>query len=310
MDMEPPVTDDLNSPASIPGPNPRSGRGFVLLQRLLPQHLLSRLALRLTRSRVTWWKRWQIDWFIRRYQVDMSVAQTTDPQTHPHFNAFFTRALKPGARPLAAGEDTIVSPVDGTVSQAGIADRDRLLQAKGHTYTIDALLGGDEDLATAFYDGPFTTAYLAPRDYHRVHMPLAGRLRMMRYVPGSLFSVNDTTTHLVPGLFARNERLVSLFDTAAGPMAVVMVGAMLVSAMETVWSDGVIHARPGRRPRTWRYEGERGRILQRGEEMGRFNMGSTVIVLFGRGRAAWSDHVAAGKTLRMGEMIGKTSPLD
>lgn len=303
------MTDDLKPAAAIPGPNPRSGRRFVLLQRFLPQHALSRLALRLTRSRVLWWKRWQIHWFIRRYQVDMSVAQNPDPEAYPHFNAFFTRALKPEARPLAAGDDTVVSPVDGTVSQAGVAEKDCLLQAKGHTYTIGALLGGDEDLAAAFCDGPFMTVYLAPRDYHRIHMPFAGRLRMMRYVPGSLFSVNDTTTRLVPGLFARNERLVTLYDTAAGPMAVVLVGAMLVSAMETVWSEGVIHAGPGGQPRTWRYEGEHGPLLQRGEEMGRFNMGSTVIMLFGRGRAAWADHMGAGKTVRMGEMIGRGSPL-
>lgn len=302
--MEPPVTDRLKPAASIPGPNPRSGRGFILLQRFLPQHLLSRLALKLTRSRVLWWKRWQISWFIRRYGVDMSVAQIPDPEAYPHFNAFFTRALKPEARLLAPGDDTIVSPVDGTVSQAGVAEHNHLIQAKGHTFSLDALLGGDEDLAATFYDGPYMTVYLAPKDYHRIHMPLGGRLRMMRYVPGKLFSVNDTTTRLVPGLFARNERLVTLFDTPAGPMALVMVGAMLVSAMETVWSDGVIHAGPGRQPRTWHYEDDRGHVLQRGEEMGRFNMGSTVIVLFGRGRAAWSRHVEAGKTVRMGEMIG------
>ncbi len=300
------MTDRLK-PAAILGPNPRAGRGFILLQRFLPQHWLSRLALKLTRSRVLWWKRWQIDWFIRRYKVDMSAAQIPDPQAHPHFNAFFTRALKPEARPIAAGDDAVISPVDGTLSQAGLAEHGQLIQAKGHTFTLNALLGGDEDLAAICHDGPYMTVYLAPRDYHRIHMPVDGRLRMMRYIPGSLFSVNDTTTRLVPQLFARNERLVTLFDTPAGPMALVMVGAMLVSAMETVWSDGVLHAGPGHQPRTWRYEDAGGRELQRGREMGRFNMGSTVIVLFGRGRVEWTREMASGKTVRMGEMIGVRS---
>jgi phosphatidylserine decarboxylase len=300
------MADPLKDTAALPAPTVTLGdRGFALLQRLLPQHALSRLAFALARLEWRWWKRLQIRWFIRRYGVDMSIAREPDPEAYPHFNAFFTRALRPEARPVAPGEGTVVSPVDGTVSQAGIAAAGRLLQAKGHTYTLDALLG-DGVLASEFRDGLYVTLYLAPRDYHRFHMPLTGRLRMMRYIPGALFSVNDSTARTIPGLFARNERLVTLFDTDAGPMAVVLVGAMLVAAMETVWSHGVVTAGAQRLPRTWDYGEEDAAVtLQRGAELGRFNMGSTVIVLFGPGRAVWTASLTPGAPVRMGQRLGE-----
>ncbi len=278
---------------------------FVLLQRLLPQHGLSRIAYRVSRLQWRWWRRRVIAWFIRRYGVDMAPAERDSWEDFPHFNAFFTRALKPGARPMPPQPDAVVSPADGVVYEVGGADRNRFIQAKGRDYTVDSLLGGDEALAALFYDGPYITVYLAPKDYHRVHMPLAGRLRMMRYIPGRLFSVNQRTTRTIPGLFALNERLVTVFDTEAGPMAVVLVGAMLVSAIETVWSDGIIRPGQGNRPRTWDYSAdERPPTLARGQEMGRFNMGSTVIVLLGRGRACWTQEIAAQQVVRVGQLLG------
>lgn len=297
-------TQDIE-PLSRPPSTRLSDRGFVLLQRLLPQRLLTRIAYRTARLQRRWWTRRVIPWFIRRYGVDMDVAEQSDPRAYPHFNAFFTRALRHDARPIAAPPDAVISPVDGSVYQAGYAQRNRLLQAKGHAYTLENLLGGDAALAAQFHDGPFVTLYLAPRDYHRVHMPVAGRLRMMRYLPGRLFSVNRSTTLAVPGLFARNERLVTVFDTPAGPMALVLVGAMLVSAIETVWSGGIIHPGPGGTPRMWEYEdGDGALVLERGEEMGRFNMGSTVIVLFGRERVIWMQDMTPTRVVRMGQWLG------
>lgn len=282
---------------------------FVLLQRVLPQHGLSRFAYRVARLRWLWWRRRVITWFIRHYGVDMAPADGDGWQDYPHFNAFFTRALKPGARPLAREADAVVSPVDGVVYAAGHTRRDRFVEAKGRHYTVDDLLGGDGTLAARFYDGPYLAAYLAPKDYHRVHMPLEGKLRLMRYVPGRLFSVNQATTGAIPGLFAVNERLVTVFDTQAGPMAVVLVGAMLVSAIETVWSEGIIGAGRGNRLRTWDYSGDGAAPhLARGEEMGRFNMGSTVIVLFGPGRVRWAQELGPRRVIRVGQQLGMVHP--
>lgn len=296
-----PETD--TSPRQSGGTLPQ--KAFVLLQRLLPQHGLSRFAYRVARIRWPWWRRRVITWFIRRYGVDMTPVEGNDWRDYPHFNAFFTRPLRPGARPPAPQADAVVSPVDGTVYAAGCARRDRLIDAKGRGYTVTELLGGDASVAAPFYDGPYATLYLAPKDYHRVHMPLDGRLRLMRYIPGRLFSVNEGTTRALPGLFAVNERLVTVFETEAGPMALVLVGAMLVSAIETVWSGGIIRAGEGNRPQTWDYAaGEHPPALARGEEMGRFNMGSTVIVLFGRGRVSWAQETAAHRVVQVGRLLG------
>jgi len=277
-------------------------RLFVALQYLLPHHALSRLVGILARSETPWVKDTFIRLFIRRFQVDLSEAEITEAERYPHFNAFFTRALREGARPLPEQADAIACPADGTVSQLGAIEGDRIFQAKGHNYSLFELLGGDHDLATEFLGGQFATVYLSPKDYHRVHMPAAGTLRETRYVPGRLFSVNQATTERVPGLFARNERLVCIFDTEQGPMAVILVGAMIVAGIETVFSGQVTPL-----PRHVTHSDYRNRqpiTLQRGEELGRFLLGSTAIVLFARGHAEFDAALAAESPVRMGQAMG------
>lgn len=282
----------------------------TLPQYLIPQHPLSQLMYALTRARLRVWKEWQIGWFMRRYGVDMNIAAQPDPLAYETFNSFFTRALKAGARPVVNGAGDIACPVDGALSQLGAIEGGRIFQAKGHTFSLEDLLGGSADgaygRAAAFRNGQFATLYLAPRDYHRIHMPLSGQLREMVYVPGRLFSVNTRTASVVPDLFARNERVITIFDTDAGPMALVLVGALFVASIETVWS-GAVTPPFGKTIQQWNYRNENIR-LERGAEMGRFNMGSTVIVLFGTGRAAWRDGLSADTTVKMGELLGKTKP--
>jgi phosphatidylserine decarboxylase len=274
---------------------------FVLIQYLAPQHLLSRLTGWLAECRVRWLKDLLIRAFAWRYQVDMSEAREAELSAYPTFNDFFTRALKDGARPIEGDEGDIVCPADGVISQLGEIREGRLFQAKGHDYGLTELLGGDEERAARFANGHFATIYLAPRDYHRVHMPLAGELRAMRYVPGRLFSVNEVTADHVPGLFARNERAVCHFDTAAGPMTVVLVGAMIVAGIETVWAGQVAPASGGLRHTDY---AERQR-LERGEEMGRFKLGSTVILLFGDQAVSWLEDYRAGSRTRLGQRLGR-----
>ncbi len=278
-------------------------RFLTALLRVLPQHALSALMYRA--ARVTWrpFKNLLIREVVNRYAVDMFEAANPRPESYPSFNAFFTRALKPDARPIAAEADAVACPADGKINQAGYIEEGRLLQAKGHPFSLLQLLAGREDLADTFSGGGYATIYLSPRDYHRVHMPLTGRLREMIFVPGSLFSVSEATTHLVPGLFARNERVICLFDTEAGPMAVILVGAIFVGSMETVWAGEV--RGPAGEPTTWLYTGNRPYVLKKGEEMGRFNMGSTVITLFGRDRVAWDPALVPGVRVRMGQRIGR-----
>ena len=252
---------------------------FILFQHLVPQHLLSRLAGKFANATTPWLKNVLIRRFIRRYGVNMDEAECSDPQDYPSFNAFFTRALKPGRRPIDPDTSAIVCPADGVISAAGAITGERLFQAKGKYFSLTALLGGDHILAECFKDGSFATVYLSPRDYHRVHMPLAGSLQAMIYVPGKLFSVNQATSESIDSLFARNERAVCLFDTAAGPMAVILVGAMIVAGIDTVWAGQVSPST------SWLSATDYGRQqpaiqIARGEEMGRFKLGSTVIVLF------------------------------
>ena len=244
-----------------------------------------------------------IDLVIERFGVDLSEAEQRNPHLYRDFNHFFTRALQPGARPLAEGEATISSPVDGTISQLGAFSAGSILQAKGHDYSLAALLG-DEQRAAPFAGGQFATIYLSPRDYHRIHMPLDGSLREMVHIPGRLFSVSPATTRVIPGLFARNERVISLFDTAIGPLAVIKVGAVFVGSIETVWA-GVVTPPAGRIVRRWRYEDDDRVELARGEEMGRFNMGSTVILLFAPQAMSWSTQLNAETTVRMGQALGQ-----
>ncbi|ACO76990.1 phosphatidylserine decarboxylase [Azotobacter vinelandii CA] len=282
-------------------------RLFLLGQHLLPHHLLSRAAGRLAECRVPWVKNSLIKAFARHFQVDMGQALIEEPTAYEHFNAFFTRALKADARPLDPTPGAILSPADGAVSQLGSIEQGRVFQAKGHSFSVQELLGGDTASAASFQGGNFATVYLSPRDYHRVHMPLAGTLREMIHVPGKLYSVNRLTAENVPELFARNERLVCLFDTECGPMAVVLVGAMIVASIETVWA-GVVTP-PPRQIKRWRYdEATHPPVrLDKGAELGRFRLGSTVILLFGADRVRWRDGLAPLGELRMGQAIGQAS---
>lgn len=268
---------------------------FVLSQYITPQLGVSNLAGRLADSDSSpALKNRVIKWFIGRYGVDMSEAAETDPEAYPTFNAFFTRALKPGIRPLADGEKTLVSPVDGAISQLGQVTGDRVFQAKGQSFSLSELLGGEEATTAPFTSGEFSTIYLSPKDYHRIHMPMAGTLRQMIHVPGKLFSVNPVTAENVPNLFARNERVVCIFDTDSGPMAMVLVGAMIVGSVETRWAGVVV---PGSRQVTsTRYEGEHAISFEKGEEMGRFRLGSTVIMVMPKGAVTWNSDQVAGKS--------------
>jgi phosphatidylserine decarboxylase len=273
----------------------------VWLQGVLPQKLLSRLVLAATRWRFRPWKDLLIRAIARIYRIDVAEAASAQLGDYPHFNAFFTRALKPGARPLDADPTSVLMPADGHVSQLGAIEAGTIFQAKGHAYTAAALLG-DQAAAAPFNDGVFATVYLSPRDYHRVHMPLAGRLRETRHVPGRLFSVSPATVAEVPELFARNERLVCLFDTDHGPMAVVLVGAMLVSGVETVWG-GVEIPPYAKNIVTKDFRNAPAPVaLERGAELGRFNMGSTVILLLPKGFSL-NPMLGAGTSVRMGQRL-------
>ena len=289
-----------------PASAPLGDRLRFLAQSWLPQRLLTRLVYRAARVRTPWFKDALIRHFIRHFRVNLDEALETRPHAYPDFNAFFTRALKPGARPFAPGDRVMGCPVDGAVSQIGIADADTLIQAKGRHFSLTALLGGDAERAKAFQGGAFTTLYLSPRDYHRIHLPLAGQLREMVHIPGKLFSVSPLTTRMVPELFARNERVVAIFDTLAGPMAMVLVGAINVASIQTVWA-GVMTPPLGKTLRHWDYppDGDGAVRLDRGAEMGRFNMGSTVILLFGPGKVRWERDLQPGMPVRMGQRLGK-----
>lgn len=278
---------------------------FLACQHLTPHYLVSRLAGRLAEKRAPWVKNTLISRFIRRYGVDMREAQIEDPSAYTSFNDFFTRALKPDARPLDAAPGAVLCPADGSVSQAGRIVDGRIFQAKDHHFDLLDLLGGDAERAAPFADGSFATIYLSPRDYHRVHMPLPGVLREMIYVPGRLYSVNPLTARNVPGLFARNERVVCIFDTPAhGPMALVLVGAMIVASVQTVWAGRIAPHQPDLV--ATRYEGEHAVRLAQGAEMGRFLLGSTVIVLFGPDQVDWTELAAPGGAVRMGQALGRT----
>lgn len=261
---------------------------------------------RLTRVTFGPWKNWQIRWFIRRYAVDMSIAAHQNSHDYTHFNEFFTRQLLPGARPINSDRHAIISPVDGTVSQIGEIVDGALFQAKGLVCDAQTLLGGHAERARAFAEGSYTTLYLSPRDYHRVHMPLRGELLEMIYIPGKLFSVSPRTTRTIPNLFARNERVIAIFKTDVGPMAVVLVGAIFVGNIETVWA-GAVAPRSSGLIEMWDYGGlpENRVVLEKGAELGRFNMGSTVILLFGPQAVAWDLAVLPGTTLTLGQAIGR-----
>ena len=275
---------------------------FIIIQYILPQHLLSRCTGWLADlRRPVWLKNWVIRIFVRHFKVDMTEAIEPDPTRYACFNDFFTRALRDGARPLA--ESDLVCPADGAISQLGPIEFGRIFQAKGQLFSTVELLGGDTQRARQFIDGSFATIYLSPRDYHRVHMPITGRLIATSYIPGQLFSVNQVTAENVPRLFARNERLVCYFDTAAGPMALILVGAMIVAGIETVWSGQV--APPTSSPVFRDYVSLPEPVeLEQGAEMGRFMLGSTVILLFPKGAVEFDASYLAGSATRLGETLG------
>ena len=280
---------------------------FGAVQRLLPTHAISRIVHWAARHESAWFKQLLINYLMRSFNISLDDAQITNPNAYRSLNEFFTRALAPGARPMPPAEDGLASPVDGRISQLGDIRAGRIVQAKGQDYSVLELLGGKQELASPFLGGHFCTIYLAPNNYHRIHMPLAGRLREMVYIPGRLFSVSPSTARAIPRVFARNERVACIFDTDAGPFAMVAVGALNVGSIETVWAGEITPA--GRRliPRveSRRYEKDEAIQLGRGDEMGRFNLGSTVVMLFGAGAVAWQDAIQPGGSVRLGQELGK-----
>lgn len=274
----------------------------VLPQYILPHHLLSVWLSKLTHSKIKVCKNLMIRQVIKLYGVNMAEAKQQDINQFASFNQFFTRELKADARPIATAENAITCPADGVVSQVGLIKQDSLLQAKGKYFTVHDLLAGDKKTTAVFKNGSFATIYLAPKDYHRLHMPIQGTLIKMTHIPGRLFSVNTVTTHAVNRLFARNERVVCLFDTPAGPMALILVGAIFVSSIETKW-HGIVTPPTHKSVRVWCYQ-DNALTLEKGEEMGRFNMGSTIIALFAKNKITWDTAFKAGETVKLGEMIG------
>jgi phosphatidylserine decarboxylase len=274
----------------------------VLPQYLMPKQAMTRLAGRMASAEWGSFTTWVIKRFVKRYKVNMAEAVHEDPAHYKSFNSFFTRPLKDGVRPVASSH--WVCPVDGAISQCGPIDKDQIFQAKGHQYSTRALVGGDQDLAAKFQNGQFATLYLSPRDYHRIHMPIAGKLLRMIHVPGDLFSVNPTTARGVPGLFARNERVVCEFETEQGPMVLVLVGATIVGSMATVWHGQVNPPRPGM-VREWRYDTQNVQ-LKKGEEMGRFLLGSTVVMLFPQNSIQFPADWLSTRPLQMGEAMSQT----
>ena len=278
-------------------------RPSVLVQRLLPQRLMGRLVYRLARCRWGWISRPLIAWFARRHEVNLKEAEHSRLENYASLNEFFTRRLKPEARPIDGDERTLISPVDGFLTQFGSANGGDMIQAKGLHYRLEALLGESTERAAALLSGAYATFYLAPHQYHRVHLPLAGALQRTRYIPGKRYSVNAHTAAVLPGLFCRNERVVCWFETTAGPMAVVLVGALNVSSISTGWL-GEIASGSGR---VWDAAEPSGRDssrgFRRGEEIGRFNLGSTVVLVLPPGQATWRPGLAPGQPVRMGQAL-------
>ncbi len=275
---------------------------FVALQSIAPQHALSRIVGSLANCQQPWLKNTMIEWFIKRYKVDMSEALEPNPRYYAHFNSFFIRKLKPDARPVVATPNAVACPVDGRVSQLGKIDNDQIFQAKGHHYSLQQLLGSADEWVNKFRNGYFATLYLAPANYHRIHMPLDGQLKAMWHVPGKLFSVSPVTTRGVPNLFARNERVITVFETAAGPMILVLVGAMIVASINTVWAGEIT---PQLRKSTvshWNYDDQK-IYLKRGDEMGYFKLGSTVIALFANPQLHWLESLTEETPIKMGQLI-------
>ncbi len=280
-----------------------SDRLHVLPQYVFPKQALTTFAGKIANARAGRLTTYLIEWFVGRYGVNLEEAANPEIGSYATFNEFFTRALRPGARPLAHAD--YVCPVDGSISQFGAIEDDQMTQAKGHQYSTVALVGGDRDLATQFKHGSFATLYLSPKDYHRVHMPCDGRLRRMIFVPGALFSVNPATARGVPNLFARNERVVCVFESRHGPFVVTLVGATIVGSMATVW-HGVVNSPGSRQVREWKYE-QHPLVFRKGDEMGRFLLGSTVVLLFSKNSLRFNAEWTPARDVRLGEMMANTN---
>lgn len=272
----------------------------VYVQYLLPHHFLTVLAGRLANIRHPRIKNWMIHKFIRDYHIDIQEAAEPSLEAYATFNDFFIRQLKPTLRPITSDTNSIASPADGTVAQIGLIRDKQLIQAKNMYFTLNSLLGNDQEAANIFINGNYSTIYLAPHNYHRVHMPLAGKLEKTIYIPGRLFSVNLMTSSLIPKLYARNERLISIFSTEAGPMAIILVGAMIVGSIKTVWMDAPVRENS----LVTRSFTSSNIHLEKGAELGYFNLGSTVIVLFGQGKMEWQPSIQTSKTIKYGERMG------
>lgn len=272
---------------------------FARCQGLLPQHLLSVLMGQLSNTKTPWFKNAFIDWFVRTYHVNMRLALEENPHAYPTFNDFFIRRLKPALRPIDQNENSIVSPVDGTIAQIGSIKQNQLLQAKNFYFTLDTLFANYKEFATPFYDGLFATLYLAPYDYHRVHMPWTGELVQNLYVPGRLFSVNKMTSDIIPQLYSRNERFISIFNTSIGSMAVILVGAILVGSIQMSWMD-----KPVRSNQPYKDLFSPHLVINKGDELGNFHMGSTVIILFEKNTIEWLSPLHPQSNLQYGERIG------
>ena len=272
----------------------------TLPQYIIPQHVFSLVMYRATRCEVVWFKNLIISTIIKQYRVNMAEAAEMNLDYYSSFNTFFTRLLRNDVQPIS--ESDIVSPVDGVVSQVGPVTSGQIVQAKGQEYSVLALLGGDDALTSEFVGGQFATIYLSPKDYHRIHMPATGILRKMRYIPGKLFSVSPRTARAVPDLFARNERVAVTFDTDFGPIVMVLVGAIFVGSMETIWA-GQITPNYGKVIQQWTYDGEQAITIEKGQEMGRFNMGSTVVMLVGKDVALFNEQVEAEATIQLGNAM-------
>ncbi len=276
------------------------------MQYAMPKHFISRMVGKLAAAKAGGLTTALIKLFIKQYKIDMSEAKYPDPAHYKTFNEFFTRPLKEGIRPLAEESDIVAHPVDGAISQLGDVVDGQIIQAKGHDYSLQALLGGNEEDTAPFLGGKFATIYLAPKDYHRIHMPVDGTLSKMIYVPGDLFSVNPLTAQNVPNLFARNERVVAIFETEIGPLAMVLVGATIVASIETIWA-GTVTPPAGKDVFSWNYptEGDNAITLKKGEEMGRFKLGSTVILAWGANQAEFLSDQHPETVTRMGTPFAK-----
>lgn len=273
----------------------------AFLQSITPHHFVSRLVGILAHSKKAWVKNTFIKWFVKQYQVDMSTAVLSDPLQYESFNAFFTRQLKPECRPIDQQQQSIVSPADGMISQFGVINHGRLIQAKGMNFELIQLLGGDKEHASRYRDGKYMTIYLSPKDYHRVHMPITGVLEQMVYVPGRIFSVNQFSTEHIPDLFARNERVVCRFSTEYGMMTLILVGAMIVASIKTSWA-GIVAPYTTKTIKKWDYP-QRDIIIKKGDEMGCFQLGSTVILLL-ESQAVWHENLAINSVVKIGQTIG------